>query len=59
MRHVTREYEITVSGANVTKDIKLCLYGDVNDDGSVTNKDRLLLSRYLAKWDGYDILPMT
>lgn len=31
------------------------LLGDVNGDGEVTNKDRLMLSRYLAKWDGYGI----
>jgi len=31
------------------------LLGDVNGDGEVTNKDRLMLSRYLAKWDGYEI----
>ncbi len=29
--------------------------GDLNRDGSVTNKDRLILSRHLAKWDGYGV----
>ncbi|MBQ2679271.1 MAG: leucine-rich repeat protein [Firmicutes bacterium] len=27
--------------------------GDINDDGDVTQTDKLILSRYLAKWDGY------
>ena len=27
--------------------------GDVNDDGEVDATDRMILSRYLAKWDGY------
>ncbi len=31
------------------------IVGDVNGDGAVTNKDRLLLARYLAAWDGYDL----
>ena len=29
------------------------LIGDVNQDGSVDATDRMILSRYLAKWDGY------
>ena len=28
--------------------------GDVNADGNVTAKDRMILVRYLAGWDGYD-----
>ena len=28
--------------------------GDINGDGSVNAQDRLILSRYLAKWDGYE-----
>ena len=28
--------------------------GDINLDGSVTNKDSLILDRKLAKWKGYD-----
>ncbi|MBQ2679287.1 MAG: hypothetical protein IJF98_03725 [Firmicutes bacterium] len=28
--------------------------GDVNGDGDITQTDKLILSRYLAKWDGYD-----
>ncbi|MBQ2679647.1 MAG: leucine-rich repeat protein, partial [Firmicutes bacterium] len=30
-----------------------CMIGDINDDGDVTQTDKLILSRYLAKWDGY------
>ena len=28
--------------------------GDVNDDGVINAKDRMLLTRYLAKWSGYE-----
>ena len=28
--------------------------GDVNMDGSVNTLDRMILARYLAKWDGYE-----
>lgn len=34
------------------------LYGDVNLDGKVDNKDATLLGRYLAKWEGYESLPI-
>ncbi len=33
------------------------LYGDVNDDGKVNTKDRIILTRYLANWEGYEELP--
>ena len=33
------------------------LVGDVDNDGKVTQKDRIMLSRYLAKWSGYKTLP--
>ena len=29
------------------------LYGDVNHDGKVNTLDRMVLTRYLAKWDAY------
>ena len=29
------------------------IVGDVNQDGTVDATDRMILSRYLAKWDGY------
>lgn len=30
------------------------VFGDVNGDGVVNAKDRMLLTRYLAKWSGYE-----
>lgn len=33
--------------------------GDVNDDGVINAKDRMLLTRYLAKWSGYEDINMT
>lgn len=30
------------------------LIGDVNGDGEVNNRDRAILTRYLADWDGYE-----
>ena len=32
------------------------VFGDVNGDKSVTAKDRIILSRYLAGWDGYEAI---
>lgn len=37
--HVTREYEVTVSGGAVTQDVKLCLKGDVTGDGKINVGD--------------------
>lgn len=36
--HVTRDYEITVSG-DTTQNVKICPKGDVSGDGKVTSKD--------------------
>ena len=35
------------------------IYGDVNSDGKVNAQDRVYLTRYIARWDGYDINPLT
>ena len=35
-------------------DIPLCLLGDLNGDGMVGLGDKVLFSRYLANWTGYD-----
>ena len=43
--------EFKTAAGGVT--IKSFIVGDVNDDGNVNAQDRLILSRYLAKWDGY------
>ena len=32
------------------------MIGDLNGDGVVNAKDRALLNRYVAKWDGYTTL---
>ena len=32
------------------------LYGDVNDDGEVNTPDRMILSRHLANWPGYETI---
>ena len=32
------------------------LIGDVNGDGKVTSKDRIILSRHLDNWEGYETL---
>ena len=32
------------------------LYGDVNNNGIVNNQDRMILTRYLAEWTGYETL---
>ena len=37
-----------------TISVKNYTIGDVNDDGKINNKDSAILSRYLAKWDGYE-----
>ncbi len=33
--------------------------GDVNNDNEVNAKDRMMLTRYLAKWTGYENIDMT
>lgn len=35
------------------------VFGDVNGDGVVNAKDCMLLTRYLAKWSGYENIDMT
>ena len=33
------------------------LIGDVNEDGKVNTLDRVILTRYIAKWEGYETFP--
>lgn len=40
-----------VNGGVTVKNIEP---GDTDGDGSITNRDRMILSRYLAGWSGYD-----
>jgi len=39
LNHVTREYEVTIDGDEVTQDVKICLLGDVTGDGRVNSTD--------------------
>lgn len=39
LNHVTREYEVTVDGDEVTLDVKIHLIGDTTQDGKVNMKD--------------------
>lgn len=52
-----KTYTCTLEGCGQTKtepvEVLTVLYGDVNGDGKVTNKDRTALARYLAKWTEY------
>ncbi len=38
----------------VVLDMVPILYGDVDGNGTVNTRDRILLTRYLAGWEGYD-----
>ena len=50
--HAPWTENITVSNSNVTgKNVAVYLIGDVNGDGDVTGKDKILLYRYLAEWE--------
>ena len=42
-------FETVVGSVSVTD----VLIGDVNNDGKVNTQDRMVLTRYLAKWTGY------
>ena len=44
---MTRTYEIAVSGADVPQDVKICLRGDVNEDGSINSKEVTRLRQQL------------
>lgn len=33
--------------------------GDANDDGEINAKDRMMLTRHLAKWTGYENIDVT
>lgn len=45
--------DVFVSVINGSVTVANVLIGDVNGDGTVNGKDRTILSRYLAGWDGY------
>ena len=45
-KHATREYTITVGTEALIQDVEIWLYGDVNRDGKVDNKDSTQINRY-------------
>lgn len=47
-KHAPREYEITVGEENLTQDIEIWLYGDVNADGIINSTDTLQINRKIA-----------
>ena len=47
--HVAREYAVTVDGADVTQDVKICPIGDANNDGKVNAKDSNAIMRHISK----------
>ncbi len=54
--HVTREYEITVSGGSVEQKLEIYLLGDINGDGKVTTIDAALANshaRGVSLLEGY------
>lgn len=48
-------FEVVNGSVNITD----VIIGDVNRDGRVNTQDRLILTRYLAKWTGYDEIDET
>ena len=44
------------TSGDCTVKVQNVMIGDLNGDGVVNAKDRTLLSRYVAKWDGYTTL---
>ena len=48
LNHVTRDYEITVSG-DTEQDVKICPLGDISGDGKVTTKDYAMANAHAQK----------
>ena len=47
--HVTREYNVTVTDADLTQDVKVCPKGDVNGDGETDIMDCSVAQRYIRE----------
>lgn len=45
-KHAAREYIVTVGTSDVTQDAEIWLYGDVNRDGKVDNRDATQINLY-------------
>ena len=57
--HVTRIYNIEITNNNITQNVKICLIGDLNEDGKVNNKDWNRLYNHINESDilsGYELL---
>ena len=57
--HVTREYTINVTDGDVTQDVRINLYGDINGDGNVTSTDNVKLLRHIKNsvpLTGYELI---
>lgn len=46
--HCTRDYTVTVSDGDVTQNVEIWLYGDVNGDGKVNADDVMQINRKIA-----------
>lgn len=49
----TTGYEVYIFGQTIECEAADVIVGDINNDGVVDLLDRMVLSRYLANWDGY------
>ena len=56
--HAPWTESITVGDGNVTKDVTVYLYGDVNRNGTVTSTDALQISQYIAGTRSFDAYQM-
>ena len=57
--HATRETTITVADSNMTRDVKIHIYGDVNGDGTITSTDNVKINRHIkntAPLTGYEFI---
>ncbi len=52
--HVTRDYDITVSGAT-TADAEIWLRGDVNGDGEANSRDTAAINRHVQEIEGREL----
>ena len=54
----TTGYEVYILGKTIEVEAIQITVGDANGDGVVDTLDRMVLSRYLANWDEYDVINM-
>lgn len=46
--HCSRDYRITLDGSDISQNVEIWLYGDVNGDGTVNHVDVLQINRNIA-----------